>query len=85
MFVSLLARSYDPLLSFDNIPQSKRGDNDLYSLQASMRKANEMDAIYLEEMKTALPRFVQVRDKGKEAVNFPHCLCMSSSSVLLYS
>lgn len=44
--------------------QSKREDSDLKSLQDAMRKANEMDVVFLEDIKTAAPKFKQVMAKS---------------------
>ena len=44
--------------------QSKREDSDLKSLQDAMKKANEMDAVFLEDIKTAAQKFKQVIAKS---------------------
>ena len=44
--------------------QSKREDSDLKSLQDAMKKANEMDAVFLEDIKTAAQKFKQVMAKS---------------------
>ena len=46
------------------VSQSKREDSDLKSLQDAMKKANEMDAIFLEDIKAASPKFRQIMTKS---------------------
>lgn len=48
--------------------QSKRGDNDIKLLKDIMKLANEMDAVYLEEMKQSLPLFTQLKTKCKPII-----------------
>lgn len=45
--------------------QDKRDDNDIKLLKDIMKLANEMDAVYLEEMKQSLPLFTQLKTKCK--------------------
>ena len=44
--------------------QVKREDSDLRSIQDAMKKANEMDAVFLEDIEAASPKFGQVIAKS---------------------
>lgn len=44
-----------------SVLQSKRGESDLKTLQQALKNANEMDAMFLEEMKESVPLFRQLR------------------------
>ena len=45
--------------------KAKRGDNDVKLLKDTMKLANEMDAVFLEEMKQSLPLFNQIKSNCK--------------------
>ena len=49
--------------------QDKRDDNDIKLLKDIMKLANEMDAVYLEEMKQSLPVFTQLKTKCKSLLS----------------
>ena len=45
--------------------QTNRGDNDLKILQSSMKRANEVDAVFLEEMKEGFPTYQEIRTRRR--------------------
>ena len=61
--------------------QSKREDSDLRVLQDAMRKANEMDAVYLEEITGASPQFRLIREKGTLQFPTSHNVCVCHVSL----
>ena len=57
--------------------QAKRGDSDLKALQETLKSANEMDAMFLEEMKQSIPHFRQLRSESTSHCSLPVCLALS--------
>ena len=60
--------------------KAKRGDNDVKLLKDTMKLANEMDAVFLEEMKQSLPLFNQIKSNckpvcAKKPKNFSSIRC----------
>ncbi|XP_019850541.1 PREDICTED: biogenesis of lysosome-related organelles complex 1 subunit 5-like isoform X2 [Amphimedon queenslandica] len=48
--------------------ESKRGDSDVKLLKDTMKLANEIDAVYLEEMKQSIPLFNQIKSNLSDVV-----------------
>ena len=64
--------------------QSKREDSDLKSIQDAMRKANEMDAVFLEDIKTAASKFNQVMAKRTWYSTLSYCDIIPVECLLLW-
>ena len=45
--------------------QGRRGESDLKGVQETLKNANEMDAMFLEEMKQSIPHFRQLKAESE--------------------
>ena len=43
----------------------RRGESDLKGVQETLKNANEMDAMFLEEMKQSIPHFRQLKAESE--------------------